>query len=681
MSALRARSWRPPAACIGPQLSPQMVECRAHAHARPQVSVHDEPDLEVEREVLRHHANEFVTAADRHLAYSDAVSGTDRGQVREIAVGAEREQVTPGWHAFGQEGPYDRCLLVIPDQRMAAQVVEGSRCAVGFEIAAMGVHPKGDLADFPGDKRCLRRPHITDGQIDIPSQEVAHLVGDYEFDGQQRVPRAQACEHGRQHFHADDLAGAEAHGASHFVRSAGRGANEGGRRSGHRLRMWLEFEGGLSWLQAVLRAREQGSAEGRLQCGDMAADRGLREFERAGGAGEASGLKGGKERPVELPAWFNGLGHAEMYSGYSRFHNLLDRQEPPACRHEIRQWRQPMSKTRTALVLGATGGVGGEVARALLCGGWRVRALHRRPHDQRNNAEANGIEWVSGDAMQRDQVIAAAEGADVIVHGVNPPGYRNWRGLALPMLESSIAAAKSSGARIVFPGTVYNFGPDAFPVLRERSPQNPTTRKGKIRVEMERRLESVSADGVRTLIVRAGDFFGPRTGNSWFAQGLIKPRRPIQSITYPGRPDAGHAWAYLPDVAEAVVQLLDREPELADFDVFHFGGHWLEPGIEMARAIQRVVGKPHPQIRRFPWALAYLASPFVTVLREMLELRYLWQQPVRLDNAKLVAFLGTEPHTPIDDAVRTTLLGLGCLHGGDAVRPTAGPKTRATAIG
>ncbi|MFZ0457743.1 MAG: NAD(P)H-binding protein, partial [Rhodoplanes sp.] len=186
-----------------------------------------------------------------------------------------------------------------------------------------------------------------------------------------------------------------------------------------------------------------------------------------------------------------------------------------------------MSKTRTALVLGATGGVGGEVARALLCGGWRVRALHRRPHDQRNNAEANGIEWVSGDAMQRDQVIAAAEGADVIVHGVNPPGYRNWRGLALPMLESSIAAAKSSGARIVFPGTVYNFGPDAFPVLRERSPQNPTTRKGKIRVEMERRLESVSADGVRTLIVRAGDFFGPRTGNSWFAQGLIKPRRPI----------------------------------------------------------------------------------------------------------------------------------------------------------
>ena len=46
--------------------------------------------------------------------------------------------------------------------------------------------------------------------------------------------------------------------------------------------------------------------------------------------------------------------------------------------------------------------------------------------------------------------------------------------------------------------------------------------------------------------------FGPRTGNSRFAQGLIKPGQPVRSIIYPGRPDVGHAWAYLPDVAAAV---------------------------------------------------------------------------------------------------------------------------------
>ena len=39
-------------------------------------------------------------------------------------------------------------------------------------------------------------------------------------------------------------------------------------------------------------------------------------------------------------------------------------------------------------------------------------------------------------------------------------------------------------------------------------------------------------------------------------------------------------------------------------------------------------------------------------------MRYLWQTPARLENAKLVAFLGEEPHTPLGEAVRTTLAAL-----------------------
>ena len=36
--------------------------------------------------------------------------------------------------------------------------------------------------------------------------------------------------------------------------------------------------------------------------------------------------------------------------------------------------------------------------------------------------------------------------------------------------------------------------------------------------------------------------------------------------------------------------------------------------------------------------------------RELLEMRYLWQVPVRMDNARLRALVGQEPHTPLDDA-------------------------------
>jgi nucleoside-diphosphate-sugar epimerase len=132
-------------------------------------------------------------------------------------------------------------------------------------------------------------------------------------------------------------------------------------------------------------------------------------------------------------------------------------------------------------------------------------------------------------------------------------------------------------------------------------------------------------------------------------------------VTYPGKPDVGHAWAYLPDVAATVVRLLDREADLAPFDVFHFGGHWFERGIAIAEATRDAARVPRAPIRRFPWFAIYLLAPFVETFREMLEMRYLWTTPLRLDNTKLVAFLGEEPHTPLDVALLDTLRGLGCL--------------------
>ncbi|HEY4988011.1 MAG TPA: SDR family oxidoreductase [Bradyrhizobium sp.] len=312
---------------------------------------------------------------------------------------------------------------------------------------------------------------------------------------------------------------------------------------------------------------------------------------------------------------------------------------------------------RTALVIGASGGVGGEVARTLLARGWRVRALNRNVADAAARKPGLGVEWIGGDAMCPDDVIAAATGASLIVHGANPPGYRNWSGTVIPMLESSIAAARASGARILFPGTIYNYGRDAFPVLRETSPQNPATRKGALRVAMERRLLETASNGVRSVIVRAGDFFGPRSGNSWFAQGLITPGKAVTRVTYPGPPEIGHAWAYLPDVAETMVQLIEREDRLATFDTFHMKGHWFARGDEIVDAIRRVVGRQAP-MSRLPWWAIRVASPVVPLFREMSEMRYLWGSPFELDNAKLVSVLGTEPHTPTDDAIRATLKGL-----------------------
>ena len=336
---------------------------------------------------------------------------------------------------------------------------------------------------------------------------------------------------------------------------------------------------------------------------------------------------------------------------------------------------------RTALLIGATGGVGGETAAALLRHGWDVRALHRNPDQARRQSPELGVTWVKGDAMDAASVLAAALGAggpdwiaDVIVHGANPPGYRNWKGTAVPMLESTIAAAERVGARIVFPGTVYNYAPDTFPRVAEDAPQAPVTRKGKIRAEMERRLEASKA---RVLIVRAGDFFGPRVANSWFAQGLVKPNRPLASVMYPGAREVGHAWAYLPDLAETFARLLDREDDLPRFARFHFRGHHFARGVEIAEAARHAAGVPDAPIRAFPWFAVYLLSPFVETFRELIEMRYLWKQDLELVNDELVAFLGAEPHTRLETALRETLRGMGVL---PAASPSISEHSKATRL-
>jgi nucleoside-diphosphate-sugar epimerase len=314
------------------------------------------------------------------------------------------------------------------------------------------------------------------------------------------------------------------------------------------------------------------------------------------------------------------------------------------------------NKQKSILVIGASGGVGGAVASNMARRGWRVIGLSRveRPAQK-------GIEWRVGDAMSQEDLVSAAKGVDVVFYGANPPKYKNWDKVCLPMVRNAIAAAEAAGARLAFPGTVYNFDiDDTGELVAEDAPQFPKTRKGAIRVAMEAELEAFAERGGRVLILRAGDYFGSNVANSWFQGALVKPGQEVGSITYPGAPELGHAWAFLPDVAETFGQLLDREAELGAFERFHFEGHWMS-GDQMADALRRAAKKPDAPVKRFPWWAVVLTSPFIGLFREMLEMRYLWQKPLRLDNRRLTAFLGAEPHTPLEEALRYALVRVGCL--------------------
>lgn len=346
-----------------------------------------------------------------------------------------------------------------------------------------------------------------------------------------------------------------------------------------------------------------------------------------------------------------------------------------------------------ALIVGATGGFGAQMTRTLLAHGWAVHALTRHAdmaEQVRSGATSwrglEAVQWHLGDASVAADVLQAAQGAHVIVHAANPPRYQRWRELALPMLANSVAAAREVGARLVLPGNVYNFGPDAGELVNERSPQRPLTRKGAVRVEMEQMLREAGERQerpVRSLVIRAGDFFGGHSPASWFGNLMVKPGKRLREVVYPGVPEVGHSWAYLPDVAETVVLLLAldlREPQrLATCDVFHFEGHWLPQGGELAQAVRRASGNPLLPVKRLPWWVLTALSPLVPLFREIREMRYLWLVPLRLDNRKLLSLIGQEPHTPLDEAVRTSLIDMGCLSPTAATGASAAARS-ATAV-
>ena len=284
--------------------------------------------------------------------------------------------------------------------------------------------------------------------------------------------------------------------------------------------------------------------------------------------------------------------------------------------------------TQTALILGATGRFGSHTAQAF-----------------------NEARWTTKFFTRGTDMAKAAEGCDIIVNGLNPPNYQNWQ-TEIPRITSEvIRAARASGATVLLPGNVYNFGIEPAP-WSDKTNQFPCSRKGRIRVEMEKAYLDASRGGVRSIILRAGDFVDTHGSGGFFDLVITKPLARGR-ISYPGPTDVAHAWAYLPDVARAAVLLAEKRTEFPAFADLSFGG-WTLTGAELAEEIMRLTGRT-VVAKRMSWLPIQLASPVWRLGRELLEMRYLWNHPHWLDGQKLEQILPEFEPTPIGPALLSTL--------------------------
>ena len=295
--------------------------------------------------------------------------------------------------------------------------------------------------------------------------------------------------------------------------------------------------------------------------------------------------------------------------------------------------------TQTALILGQSGRFGRNAAQAFSGAGWHVKGFDRT----------------------RDTVMTAAQGVDVIVNAWNPQ-YPDWA-KQVPTLHAQVrAAAKAADATVILPGNVYVFGPDVQHPWSEVSPHRASNPLGQIRIEME---AAYAREGVKTILLRAGDFLDTEASGNWFDTVMIKSLAKGKFI-YPGNPDIPHAWAYLPDLVRAAVALAERRESLPRFMDVPFPGYTLS-GRQLAQRLEAITDHP-VRLKQMNWLPLQLAKPFWPMGRSLLEMRYLWNTPHSLDGTRFAKLLPGFNPTPVDQALGAAI-GASRSIGQDHIHP------------
>jgi nucleoside-diphosphate-sugar epimerase len=168
-----------------------------------------------------------------------------------------------------------------------------------------------------------------------------------------------------------------------------------------------------------------------------------------------------------------------------------------------------------ALVTGATGFTGGELARALARAGVSVRALVRDPHGAQG-LKAAGIELAIGDLRDRTALDAAAAGVDVVYNiaavyrqaGISKETYRAVNATAVGSVVE--AAARGGARRVVHCSTVGVHGDVEHPPANEDAPLRPGDIYQVTKLEGEQLArERGQRLGVEVVVIRPSGIYGP----------------------------------------------------------------------------------------------------------------------------------------------------------------------------
>jgi len=241
-------------------------------------------------------------------------------------------------------------------------------------------------------------------------------------------------------------------------------------------------------------------------------------------------------------------------------------------------------------------------------------------------------------------------GAATVYHCIHGSAYsaKAWRA-ELPAAEHAVlAGAGAAGAVVVFPESLYSYGPVEVP-MTEDLPRTATRGKLGVRADL---LRARAASSTPTVSVAASDFYGPLVRMAHAGERLVPAVLSGKRVTMVGSLDLPHSFTYVPDLARAMI-VAATTPSLWG-EVLHAPTGPALTQREMARAMANAAGVSTPRLSVLPaWVLTMTGVVSVTA-RELAETSYMFTQPFVLDSTHSEGLLGLAP-TPLEVAAKETV--------------------------
>ncbi|MFJ5802203.1 NAD-dependent epimerase/dehydratase family protein [Streptomyces decoyicus] len=296
-------------------------------------------------------------------------------------------------------------------------------------------------------------------------------------------------------------------------------------------------------------------------------------------------------------------------------------------------------------VLGA-GPAGTTLAGELARRGHVVRLVSRSVPD----SAAEGVGRHAADVSTPEGALAAVEGAAVVYHCVNVDYHRQVE--VMPRVQQAVlAAVETTGARLVVLDTLYPYGPTHGEVMTEETPWRATSRKGRMRAQLdERYLAAHRAGRARVVLGRSADFVGPGVLNSTLGGAVFPGALTGGEVLGMGDIDLPHSYTDIRDVATGLATL-GAHPE-GDGRVWHLPTAPAVTTREIYSMIEERVGRP---VRSVTLSEPRPFGPFdATFMDEYAEMFYQHTEPQIVDSAAFERTFGVHP-TPLDATLDATV--------------------------